>query len=225
MSFDTELLRSSGKTRVAEIMNALKAAHDHSIDACNRPLREMPEYFMVTRVGEHLSSRFVNFRYHLEASVSELLTKAGVSKDNQKALERFPELRPNGRFDLTLFTRKRGRPANIIEFKKGTKFADLKKDIDRLALLANAVPEGSRLETSYLVFITKRTYFRTVSDWNERLREIVSGSLIGRGDITNNLTCSVKDVWKEPEIEFDGDSGNARDREPFTVVIVEVRCQ
>ena len=224
MPFDTKPLRSSGKSRLTEIITALKDAHEHSIEACNRPLREMPEYFMVTRVGEHFSSRFSNFGYQLEASVSELLTNAGVSKDSQAALERFPELRPNGRFDLALTTRKKGKPAHIIEFKKGSKFEDLKKDIDRLALLADAVPQGSRLETSYLVFVTKRTNSRTISDWDQRLQEIVSGSLIGRGEIANNVTCAVKEVWKVPESNDEINSEHAPNYEPFSVVIVEVRC-
>ncbi|MBQ0813397.1 MAG: hypothetical protein KBT82_04325 [Marinobacter sp.] len=224
MSSDHEQLRSSGKARVTEIISALKAAHEHSLDACEKPLHQMPEYFMVTRVGEHFAARFSNFRYHMEASVADLLTKAGVSDVNQKALERFPELRPNGRFDLALYTRKRGRPAHIIEFKKGAKLEALKKDIDRLALLADSVPERSRLETSYLVFITKRTHSRDISDWNDRLQEIVADSLIGQGKISNDVACTVKDIWKESEQESD----TARDRfygyTPFSIVIVEIRC-
>lgn len=179
---------------------------------------------MVTRVGEHFASRFSNFRYRMEASVAELLTKAGVSDDNQKALERFPELRPKGRFDLALYTRKLGRPAHIIEFKKGAKLEELKKDINRLALLADSVPKRSRLETSYLVFITKRTYSRNISDWNDRLQEIVADSLIGQGEITNDIVCSVKDIWKESELEGDTALGKLYGYVPFSTIVVEIRC-
>ena len=187
MTLTAHPMRSSRENRINEIVNALKAAHEHSSHACKKPLRDMPEYFMGTRVGEHFFNRFSNFGYNLEASVAEILEQAGVPDYNQEALETFPELRQNGRFDLVLLTRKRGRPAHIIEFKKGHNLAELKKDIERLARLADAVPQGSRLETSYLVFITKRTLSRTMSDWNERLQEIVSESLIGQGKIVNDV--------------------------------------
>ncbi|PSF05503.1 hypothetical protein C7H09_14465 [Marinobacter fuscus] len=224
MTATPDTLRSSRNSRVGEIINALKAAHDHGLSACQKSLREMPEYFMVTRVGAHFAEKFSNFNYHLEASVAEILTKARVSPENQDSLQKYSELRANGRFDLTLFTRKGGKPAHIIEFKKGTKLESLKKDIDRISLLADAVPQGSRLETNYLVFITKRNTERSIIEWDERLQEIVKLSLIGQGHITNNITCSVRDVWKSPAEERELTNGKRHDVSPFVVVIAEIRC-
>jgi hypothetical protein len=184
----------------------------------------MPEYFMVTRVGEHFASKFANFSYHLEASVLDIIQKAGVCDGNRDYLETQPEIRLNGRFDLALFTKKRCKPVHIVEFKRGEKFESLKKDIDRLSLLADAVPAGSRLETSYLVFITKRKFNRTFADWSERLDQIVEGSLIGQNKIANNMNCSVKAVWKEPDSEHTYLSGPLDNQKPFSVIIVEIRC-
>ena len=219
-------VRSSSYNRVEHIEQALIAAHQHAMDACGRPLSDMPEYFMCTRVAEHFAHEFANFRYRLEGSVSQVIRSLSIP--GEKTLLSKKETRASGRFDVVLFTRKSGKAAHIIEFKKGSKLSSLRDDIDRIALLADSVGARSRLETNYLVFITKRNADRDKDSWQQRLDEIVSDSLISRKKFRKTMTCRVKSVWQEESVParmFADDVKSGKKSKPFSVVIVELRTR
>lgn len=219
-------VRSSSKSRVREIGKALASAHDHAMEACGKTLHGMPEYYMCSRVAEHFTHEFANFRYRLEVPVTQVIRSLSIP--GQDSLLKQKEIRPAGRFDVVLFTRKSGKAAHIIEFKKGDKLSSLRKDIDRIALLADNVSARSRLETNYLVFITKRNFDRTESAWQKRLDEIVEDSLIRRKNLKKTVTCKIKSVWKEktsPSRLFEADRKAGKKAPPFSVVIVEIRTR
>ncbi|GGY63272.1 hypothetical protein GCM10007071_07300 [Marinobacter zhanjiangensis] len=151
-----------------------------------------------------------------------------MSIPGEKSLLKKKETRASGRFDVVLFTKKSGKAAHIIEFKKGSKFTSLRYDIDRIALLADSVGARSRLETNYLVFITKRKSERDQESWQQRLDEIVEDSLISRKKFRKTMTCKVKSVWREesalPQM-FADDKKSGKKTKPFSVVIVELRTR
>lgn len=151
------LLKSSSNNRLDAIMQALMHASQMAFENCDMPLSRMPEYFMAVHVARHFADSFSNFGYRLEASVTETLLDAGVSEDDINDLMSNKNLRGNGRFDLVLRTGRRGVPAHVIEFKRGSRNSHLYKDLVRLSYVSNTVREDQRLVTNYLVFTTKKT--------------------------------------------------------------------
>lgn len=154
----SDKIKSSPNNRISAIIEALKAASEIAETHCDHPLGRMPEYFMAMKVAEYFSKNFLNFGYRLEASVKQTLEDAGIAKEEiTRMLKEEPYLRGNGRFDLVLRTAKRGMPAHVIEFKRGSRSARLAKDLIRLAYMSKAVSQGAKLETNYLVFTTKKS--------------------------------------------------------------------
>lgn len=152
-----QLIKSSSASRMAAILEALSEASDLAISQCDTPLGRMPEYFMAVHVANHFAKKFVNFGYRLEASVKETLADAGVDDAEIDDLLEIDHLRGNGRFDLVLRTGRRGIPAHVVEFKRGSRSAHLFGDLKRLSYVSMAVHDASRLKTNYLVFTTRKS--------------------------------------------------------------------
>ncbi|OLY72226.1 hypothetical protein AU074_13710 [Pseudomonas sp. ATCC PTA-122608] len=138
-------------------MQALTRASDMAVEHSDMPLSRMPEYFMAVHVANHFADSFSNFGYRLEASVKDTLLDAGVSEGDINDLLENERLRGNGRFDLVLRTGRRGVPAHVVEFKRGSRNSHLYKDLVRLSYVSNTVRDDQRLVTNYLVFTTKKT--------------------------------------------------------------------
>jgi hypothetical protein len=151
------LLKSSSRSRINAIMNALSEASELANTHCDTPLSRMPEYFMGVHVANHFAKNFSNFGYRMEASVKETLGDAGVDEVEIDDLLEIEQLRGNGRFDLVLRTGRHGIPAHVIEFKRGSRSAHLFNDLKRLSYVSMAVHDTSRLKTNYLVFTTRKS--------------------------------------------------------------------
>lgn len=181
------LLKSSSGNRLDAIMKALTNASEMARNHCDMPLSRMPEYFMAVHVAHHFAHSFSNFGYRMEASVKETLIDAGVEEDEINALLEIDHLRGNGRFDLVLRTGRRGVPAHVMEFKRGSRSDQLFKDLVRLAYVSRTVREGSRLETNYLVFTTKKPKERLLAMLSEQEAEHRAQNPRGRGNISYSL--------------------------------------
>lgn len=149
--------KSSPNNRLDAIVEGLLHASDMAIKQADMPLSRMPEYFMAVHVAQHVAKSFSNFGFRLEASVKQTLTDAGVNESEIDDLLENDNLRGNGRFDLVLRTGRRGIPAHVMEFKRGSRGAHLANDLIRLAYVTRTVHAGARLETNYLVFTTKKS--------------------------------------------------------------------
>ncbi|MGP5356115.1 hypothetical protein [Pseudomonas helleri] len=150
----TTALKSSPNNRLDAIVEGLIHASDMALKHADMPLSRMPEFFMAVHVAQHVAKSFKNFGYRLEASVKQTLADAGVDEAEINDLLSNPDLRGNGRFDLVLRTGKKGTPAHVLEFKRGSRSAHLLKDLTRLTRTVHA---GARLKTNYLVFTTKKS--------------------------------------------------------------------
>lgn len=182
------LLKSSSSNRLNAIVEALSHASDMARDHCDTPLSRMPEYFMAVHVAHHFANSFSNFGYRMEASVKETLADAGVDESEiNDLLEGHPHLRGNGRFDLVLRTGRRGVPAHVIEFKRGSRNDHLLKDLIRLAYVSSTVNESTRLETNYLVFTTKKTKDRLLAMLHEQEADYREANPRGRGRLDYTL--------------------------------------
>jgi hypothetical protein len=157
------LLKSSSGNRLDAILKALSHASEMAKEHCDMPLSRMPEYFMAVHVAHYFARSFSSFGYRMEASVKETLVDAGVDDDEINALLENEQLRGDGRFDLVLRTGRRGVPAHVMEFKRGSRSAHLYKDLVRLAYVSRTVREGARLETNYLIFTTKKSEDRLLA--------------------------------------------------------------
>lgn len=164
-------MKSSSNNRLDAIIDGLMHASDMALKHADMPLARMPEFFMAMHVATHFAESFANFGYRLETSVKQTLAEAGVDDDEIADLLNQPELRGNGRFDLLLRTGRRGVPAHIMEFKRGSRSEHLLKDLIRLSYVARTVHAGSRLETNYLVFTTKKSEARLLSMLQEQEME------------------------------------------------------
>ncbi|MES2868964.1 MAG: hypothetical protein V4749_05275 [Pseudomonadota bacterium] len=167
----TALLKSSPTNRLDAIVEGLIHASDMAYKHADMPLSRMPEYFMAVHVAQHIAKSFANFGYRLEASVKQTLADAGVDEDELDDLMDDDDLRGNGRFDLVLRTGKKGIPAHVLEFKRGSRSAHLSKDLIRLACVSRTVHAGARLETNYLVFTTKKSEERLLTMLQEEEAE------------------------------------------------------
>jgi hypothetical protein len=181
------LLKSSSGNRLDAIIKALTHASKMACEHCDMPLSRMPEYFMAVHVAHHFAHAFSNFGYRMEASVKETLIDAGVEEDEINALLENEHLRGNGRFDLILRTGRRGVPAHVLEFKRGSRSDHLFKDLVRLAYVSRTVREGSRLETNYLVFTTKKSKERLLAMLSEQEAEHHAQYPRGRGNVSYSL--------------------------------------
>lgn len=181
------LLKSSSGNRLDAIMKALTHASNMALEHCDMPLSRMPEYFMAVHVAHHFANAFSNFGYRMEASVKETLIDAGVEEDEINALLENEQLRGNGRFDLILRTGRRGVPAHVLEFKRGSRSDHLFKDLVRLAYVSRTVREGSRLETNYLVFTTKKSKERLLTMLSDQEAEHHAQYPRGRGNVNYSL--------------------------------------
>ena len=167
----TALLKSSPANRLDAIIEGLIHASDMALKHADMPLSRMPEYFMAVHVAQHVAKSFASFGYRLEASVKQTLADAGVDDDEIDDLMENDDLRGNGRFDLVLRTGKKGTPAHVLEFKRGSRSAHLLKDLIRLAYVTRTVHAGARLETNYLVFTTKKSEERLLTMLQEQEAE------------------------------------------------------
>ena len=145
------------------------------------------------------------------------LEQANRTEGEIKELLDVKELRSNGRFDLVLHTTRRGKPAHIIEFKRGVKIGSLASDINRLAMVCDSVKESSRLETNYLVAVTKRTS----DNWEEKLNSELFDQI--QHDKLANAIHPLQVVSKKL-----GPTMSARFEDQdkkFTVLVIEVRSK
>lgn len=181
------LLKSSSGNRLDEIINALTHASDMAREHCDMPLSRMPEYFMAVHVAHHFARSFSNFGYRMEASVKETLIDAGIEEEEINELLEIDHLRGNGRFDLILRTGRRGVPAHVLEFKRGSRSDHLFKDLVRLSYVSRTVREGSRLETNYLVFTTKKPKERLLAMLSEQEAEHHAQYPRGRRNVSYSL--------------------------------------
>ncbi|MBH3383223.1 hypothetical protein I5S53_04430 [Pseudomonas juntendi] len=155
--------KSSPSNRINQIIEGLLKASDKANKNAQLPLARMPEYFMAVHVAEHFANEFANFGYHLEASVKQTLSDAGVDESEIEDLLQDENLRGNGRFDLVIRTGKKNLPAHILEFKRGARSAHLLKDFERLAYVSKIAHDGEKLKTNYMVFTTKRPESKIVA--------------------------------------------------------------
>lgn len=212
-------LRSSKNNRVEAIMSALKEAHDDARALSGCSLNRMPEYFLGTRVADYFAKHFPNLGYRLEMSVSQTLADAGLGDEKIEKLMENENLRGNGRFDLVLHSGRRRKPAHIIEFKKGQKPNSLAMDINRLALVCDAVESSSRLETNYLVLVTRRHAKRTEDDWRTELKTAL-------GEITKDEKRDYDIDWDVVRFEQIEPATNPEYQDtdkPFSMLIIEIR--
>lgn len=144
-------MKSSKNNRLKVIEQAIKDAHQYSLQHCGQPLNKMPEYFLGVTIGQAMVEAFDNFKVRFEMSVLDLLNHLDVQASGE------PQDRENGRFDLVLLTKSKDIPAHIIEIKRGVKAGSMAADIRRLANICRAAQSGSRLETNYFVTVTSRT--------------------------------------------------------------------
>jgi len=142
-------IKSSPNNRLQAIQDALQQAHQDAVDLSLSSLNRMPEYFMAVRVADYFANHFLNFGYRLEAQVKRTFDDADLRYRREELLED-PDLRPNGRFDLVLHKGRSGRPAHVIEFKRGARLEHLWPDFRRLARVCEYAGHKS-LQTNYLV--------------------------------------------------------------------------
>lgn len=181
------LLKSSPANRLDAIVEGLIQASHMALEHADMPLSRMPEYFMAVHVAHSIARAFTSFGYRLEASVKQTLSDAGVKKSEIDDLLENKHLRGNGRFDLVLRTGKKGMPAHVLEFKRGSRSAHLLKDINRLAYVSRTVNAGARLETNYLVFTTKKSEERLLSMLHEQEVDRRRSNPRARGHVTFTL--------------------------------------
>lgn len=155
-------MKSSKNNRLKVIEQAIKDAHQYSLQRCGLPLNKMPEYFLGVTIGQAMVEAFDNFKVRFEMSVQDLINHLDVQASGE------PQDRENGRFDLVLLTKSKEIPAHIIEIKRGVKAGNMAADIRRLANICRAAQSGSRLETNYFVTVTARTE-KVVSERAEQL--------------------------------------------------------
>lgn len=155
-------MKSSKNNRLKVIEQAIRDAHQYSIEHCGLPLNKMPEYFLGVAIGQAMVGAFENFKVRFEMSVQDLLDHLDVQTSGK------PEDRENGRFDVVLLTKSKEIPAHIIEIKRGIKASSMAADIRRLATICRAAQAGSRLETNYFVTVTARSE-KVVSERPEHL--------------------------------------------------------
>ncbi|WP_040551901.1 hypothetical protein [Rheinheimera nanhaiensis] len=144
-------MKSSKKNRLNVIEQAIKDAHAYALEHCGVPLNKMPEYFLGVEIGKRMIQEFDNFSVRFEMSVKQLMAQAGIESAGDKSD------RENGRFDLVLLTKRYGKPAHVIEIKRGVKTDSMLSDIKRLANICRYSKVGARLETNYFVAITRRS--------------------------------------------------------------------
>jgi hypothetical protein len=180
-------MKSSSNNRLNAIIDGLMCASNMALKHADMPLARMPEFFMAMHVATHFAESFANFGYRLEASVKQTLAEAGLDEDEITDLLSQPELRGNGRFDLLLRTGRRGVPAHIMEFKRGSRNEHLFNDLIRLSYVARTVHAGSRLETNYLVFTTKKTEGRLLSMLQEQEKEHLRTHRRARSSVVYSL--------------------------------------
>ncbi|MBK3446340.1 hypothetical protein [Pseudomonas lactis] len=210
------LLKSSPTNRLDAIVEGLFHASNMALKHADMPLSRMPEYFMAVHVAQHIAKSFANFGYRLEASVKQTLSDAGVDESEIDDLLKIDDLRGNGRFDLVLRTDKRGMPAHVMEFKRGSRSAHLAKDLIRLAHVTKTVHAGARLETNYLVFTTKKSQERLLLMLQAAEAERRFNHPRARGQVS----CTLKRYHPIPHWAKDDDSRTARH---MAVAVFEVR--
>ncbi|QJQ96030.1 MULTISPECIES: hypothetical protein [Halomonadaceae] len=122
------------------------------------------------------------------------------------------DLRPDGRFDLVLLSGKQGKPAHILEFKRGDKMSEVLADIRRLAKVCEHAG-NSRLQTNYLVLTKKCDTSGGIEPTLERLEQ----ALQPFESVTHF-------IWQSDPL---GDflDRNHQPVDTFRVVIVELRTR
>jgi len=210
------LLKSSPSNRLDAITDALSLASDMALEHSDMPLSRMPEYFMAVHVAAYFARSFSSFGYRMEASVKETLIDAGVDEDEINALLENELLRGNGRFDLVLRTGRRGVPAHVLEFKRGSRNDHLFKDLVRLAYVSRTVREGSRLETNYLVFTTKKSEERLLAMLSEQEADHHAQFPRGRGKVSYALKrYQAIPHWSKDDVK--------REKKHMAIAVFEVR--
>lgn len=206
--------KSSSENRLDAIVQALVQANEKAKVLSKCRLSRMPEYFMVCEVADYFAKHFKNFGYRLEASVKGTLADAGVAEKQIDQLLRREELRGNGRFDLVVRTGRRGVPAHVVEFKRGSRHQHLLKDLIRLAYVCESVGERTRLETNYLVFTTSQTREQLCKMLHEQERERPKQS-VDKGVRYTLARYQQIDHWMNPSFEMTS--------KPLAVAVFEVR--
>ncbi|WP_304526780.1 hypothetical protein [Halomonas sp. I5-271120] len=202
---DTSKTKSSPRNRIAAIKHVLIAAQEDAERISKSSLHRMPEFFMAVRVADYFASQFRNFGYRLEPQVKRTFQRADLRHSDLEQLLSDKEIRPNGRFDLVLLTGKKGRPAHIMEFKRGTKVEPLIKDAKRLAKVCTHAGE-ERLKTNYLVF-TRR--FSSAGEREEIDDTAIKLALDAFTDVRCRIECTPplgsfldKDHQPKPGVKF-----------------------
>lgn len=206
-------IKSSPQNRIAAIMDALLEAHEDAKQLSDSALHKMPEFFMAIRVADYFATHFINFGYRLEAQVKRTFEGADLWHQDIEQLLDDPEVRSNGRFDLVLRTGKKGRPAHVLEFKRGTKVESLLKDARRLAKICEHAGT-ERLRTNYLVF-TRRCSV------DSEFKEIDNLQIKQALDAFDEVTCTFTSTpLMEPLLDREL---NVVEGGAFQVVIVEIK--
>jgi hypothetical protein len=207
-------VKSSPNNRLNAIITALREAHEEAQRCSDSSLHRMPEYFMATRVADYFATHFINFGYRLEAQVKRTFENADLWHQDVELLLNDPEVRSNGRFDLVLRTGKQGRPAHILEFKRGSKVEPLLKDVRRLAKICEHA--GShRLKTNYLVFTRRCALEGSVESLDEHP---FHAALSGFDGVSCQLYCS------EPMQPLLDRNYNVVEGGAFDIVVVEIKA-
>lgn len=71
-------MKSSKNNRLKVIEQALRDAHQYSLQYCGLPLNKMPEYFLGVTIGQAMVKEFDNFKVRFEMSVQDLLNHLNV---------------------------------------------------------------------------------------------------------------------------------------------------
>ncbi|MGV2931041.1 hypothetical protein ACE3G8_08115 [Vreelandella venusta] len=208
-------MKSSPNNRINAIMDALLSAHEEAQRISYSSLHRMPEYFMTMRVADYFAENFVNFGYRLEAQVKRTFEASDMNVSDISDLLRETDLRSDGRFDLVLHTGKKGRPAHILEFKRGDKTSGMLSDISRLAQISKSAGRHS-LKTNYLV-LTRRC--PPEKDTIDRLIQRLDTALheVGLGDLEVNIVSS------DPQFPYLNANREVVPDRAFQIVILEIQ--
>jgi len=135
----------------SSLLEATEAAAKNYYKASGLHLRKGPEYLIVVKAADHIIKQFPTLGYQLEVDTKDFR--------NGKFFDGGYEFDKNfrdGRFDLVLTSKKTGNPRHIVEFKRTLKGTSLDSDVERIKHVAEAVSDGNRLESGFLVAVQLR---------------------------------------------------------------------
>jgi len=196
---------ASKNNRFEQIVSGIKKIDKESRKKCNVSINSNTEAFLAIKLADFLSSKFTTLNYKLEVRPESLLNQLKYLPKDITKIKNDTTLRMSGFIDVVLYyskTKRKEKPAHIIEFKRGKRKSNILKDCIRMGALVNYAqkahrynkkPTKSRLETAY--FITTTSYDSASLD--KDVKDDFSGKL---EEVDAELTKTIKEVNLEYDI-------------------------